>query len=75
MLAYELLVGFTPLSAAHGGGGATSEAEAKGPGGTTLMFPGTTSAAARTFVSWCLADHPEDRPTAFQLVSPPRFLL
>ncbi|KAG2433388.1 hypothetical protein HXX76_008448 [Chlamydomonas incerta] len=64
VLAYELLVGFTPL-AATAGPNPNVAADAKD---STLMFPGTTSAAARTFVSWCLADHPEDRPTAFQLL-------
>ncbi|KAG2449329.1 hypothetical protein HYH02_005484 [Chlamydomonas schloesseri] len=76
VLAYELLVGFTPLSsAAHGAAAAGAEASqpAKGSGaagadGGGLMFPGTTSAAARAFVTWCLADQPEDRPTAFQLL-------
>ncbi|KXZ46042.1 hypothetical protein GPECTOR_47g317 [Gonium pectorale] len=60
ILAYELLVGFTPLTPVTVTDTAVSAKRA-------LIFPSGTSEACRDFVAWALSERPEDRPTALQL--------
>ncbi|KXZ46043.1 hypothetical protein GPECTOR_47g318 [Gonium pectorale] len=60
ILAYELLVGFTPLTPVNHNGAAISAKRA-------LIFPSGASEACRDFVAWALSERPEDRPTALQL--------
>ncbi|KXZ46041.1 hypothetical protein GPECTOR_47g316 [Gonium pectorale] len=60
ILAYELLVGFTPLTPVNHNGAAISAKRA-------LIFPSGASEACRDFVAWALTERPEDRPTALQL--------
>ncbi|KXZ51518.1 hypothetical protein GPECTOR_12g481 [Gonium pectorale] len=61
VLAYELLIGFPPFRV--DGAAPSAPSAARGP----LHFPHSVSAVARDFIRAALADHPEDRPTAFEL--------
>ncbi|KAG2423222.1 hypothetical protein HXX76_015479 [Chlamydomonas incerta] len=64
VLAYELLVGFTPFPGGPPKVGPAAAAGAVPP----LAFPGGVSAAARGFVESCLRLHAGDRPTVQQLL-------
>ncbi|KAG2447269.1 hypothetical protein HYH02_007599 [Chlamydomonas schloesseri] len=72
VLAYELLVGFPPFvndSATHPGADGTFLA--KHANSKTLSFPSSTSQGAREFISWTLAEDPQERPTAMQMKNHP----
>ena len=72
VLAYELLVGFPPFvtdNATHPGN--ENMFLAKHANSKTLSFPVSTSPGAREFISWALADDPEERPTALQMKNHP----
>ncbi|KAG2434150.1 hypothetical protein HXX76_007877 [Chlamydomonas incerta] len=72
VLGYELLVGFPPFvndSATHPG--ADNTFLAKHANSKTLSFPSSTSPGAREFISWALAEDPEERPTALQMKNHP----
>ncbi|GLC41416.1 hypothetical protein PLESTM_001193700 [Pleodorina starrii] len=62
VLAYELLVGFPPVVAS--GGRSTGSHR---HGRSHLSFPASVSAGARDFITWALAELPEERPTVRQL--------
>ncbi|GLC48806.1 Spindle and kinetochore-associated protein 1 [Pleodorina starrii] len=63
VLTYELLVGFTPLSAPALPPPPASAAAAPATR-PALIFPGGISKASRDFVAGALADRPMDRPSA-----------
>ncbi|EFJ48347.1 hypothetical protein VOLCADRAFT_81108 [Volvox carteri f. nagariensis] len=64
VLSYELLVGFTPMSA-------VSQFMATAASTRTLHFPASLSPASRDFILATLCDDPGDRPTAQELLRHP----
>ncbi|KAG2447323.1 hypothetical protein HYH02_007653 [Chlamydomonas schloesseri] len=75
VLAYELLVGFPPFVTDNGGqpqppqaGGAGADFLAQCTR-KTLSFPASMSQGAREFISWALAEDPQERPTSVELLN------
>ncbi|KXZ42761.1 hypothetical protein GPECTOR_120g428 [Gonium pectorale] len=75
VLAYELLVGFPPFPGVLL---ASKPRPADGTGGGVarcpLVFPASVGPGARCFVEACLQLHPDDRPTAQELLQHPWIL-
>ncbi len=74
VLAYELLVGFPPFVSAddaHGAGSGGRAFLSAHATRKTLSFPASTSQAGRGFITAALAERPEERPTAAQLLRHP----
>ncbi|GLC67389.1 hypothetical protein PLESTF_000551000 [Pleodorina starrii] len=75
-LTYLLLLGFPPFIEGSGGNNHSSSNLADSDGGDAgsgraLIFPASTSLRARDFISSALAERPEERPTARQLLQHP----
>ncbi|KAG2425948.1 hypothetical protein HXX76_013321 [Chlamydomonas incerta] len=73
ILAYELMTGqlLPPPAkpdAAGGGNGAAAAAGAVQPPQPALVFPASVPASARDFILAAVSPHPEERPTAVQLL-------
>ncbi|KXZ55778.1 hypothetical protein GPECTOR_2g1328 [Gonium pectorale] len=77
VLTYELLVGFPPFVAdtqqhqQHASGAAPSPFLSAHATRASLSFPASMSAGARDFISLALAERPEERPTAVELLQHP----